>query len=356
MLKNFLINHFTDLWMEYKVLKSKSILKEAEKKDKKIFIFLAADYRNMGDVAITYAQRLFLEDAFPEYKVIEIPADQTLDYIKCIKSNINKDDIITTIGGGNMGDMYEYYETLRRLIFKKFKKQFTISFPQTIDFSNTAYGRKSLQKTKKVIKQHNKLLVMAREKKSYDEMRKYFGNEKIILVPDIVLYLKSQISFNSQKNNRIGICFRNDKEIDYKYQEIIDCIEKAKIDDKVIFDTYIEEEKFDCEEKYDILLDLLKKISTYRLIYTNRLHAMIFSYITNTECGFIDNSNKKISETYKMWLQGCNSIYQITDLNEIEIGKNKNINDVDLSNSKLNEEFIKLKKIIYELLEKYTKK
>jgi len=109
MIKNFLIKHFNKIWIEYKILKSKYKLNNVKKEDKKIFIFLAADYRNMGDVAITYAQKKFLEDTFVGYKVIEVPADKTLDYIKPIKAIINKDDIVTTIGGGNMGDIYEYY-------------------------------------------------------------------------------------------------------------------------------------------------------------------------------------------------------------------------------------------------------
>jgi len=119
MIKNFLIKHFNKIWIEYKILKSKYKLNNVKKEDKKIFIFLAADYRNMGDVAITYAQKKFLEDTFVGYKVIEVPADKTLDYIKPIKAIINKDDIVTTIGGGNMGDIYEYYELLRRLVINK---------------------------------------------------------------------------------------------------------------------------------------------------------------------------------------------------------------------------------------------
>ena len=49
------------------------IYKDYKKKDKKIVLALAADYGNLGDVAITYAQRKFLEEKFPNYEVIEIP-------------------------------------------------------------------------------------------------------------------------------------------------------------------------------------------------------------------------------------------------------------------------------------------
>ena len=352
MIKKFIINHFNNLWMEYKVLKSKSTLKGVEKKDKKIFIFLAADYRNMGDVAITYAQKLFLNDTFPEYKVIEIPADKTLDYIKNVKSIINKDDIITTIGGGNMGDMYEYYENLRRLVFKKFKKQFTISFPQTIDFSQTSSGKKSLKKTKKAIKKHKKILILAREKKSYKKMQEYFENNKIMLVPDIVLYLKNKIDIHSEKIIDVGICFRDDKEEDNNYSNQIDNILKAADSNNYYkFDTCINDKDFSYEQRYSLLDNILKKIASCKLIYTNRLHAMIFSYLVNTKCFFIDNSNKKISETYNQWL--VNSIF-INPLTGYSENKESEIKKTDYSEEKIKKTFEKLKEDISLLKKEYN--
>ena len=44
---------------------------------KNIFIFLGADYGNLGDVAITYAQTKYLKEHFQDYNVVEIPISQT---------------------------------------------------------------------------------------------------------------------------------------------------------------------------------------------------------------------------------------------------------------------------------------
>ena len=46
-------------------------------KDKNIFIFLSADYGNLGDIAITFAQKKFLMDYFPDYNLFEIPISYT---------------------------------------------------------------------------------------------------------------------------------------------------------------------------------------------------------------------------------------------------------------------------------------
>ena len=60
-------------------IKNKEI-KNIDNKNKKIFIFLAADYGNLGDVAITYAQKMYLQNLFPKYQVIEIPLKETYKY------------------------------------------------------------------------------------------------------------------------------------------------------------------------------------------------------------------------------------------------------------------------------------
>lgn len=101
-------------------------------------MFLAADYGNLGDVAITYAQEKYLSETFPGYKIVDVPISKTLNSIKAIQSIISKDDIITTVGGGNMCDLYFDIELLRQLVVKAFPNNKVISFPQTI-FSRTLY-------------------------------------------------------------------------------------------------------------------------------------------------------------------------------------------------------------------------
>ena len=336
MIKNFIRKNFNGLWTMLKIKASKEKLKSITKNEKKIFIFLAADYPNLGDIAITYAQKKFLEENFPDYKVIEVPVDKTLDMIKPIKKVITKSDIITIVGGGNMGNIYEYYEYLRRTVIQQFNKNFIVSFPQTIDFSEDEEGKKSLRKTIKTIKNKKNILIFAREEKSYKKMCEYFGNEKVKLAPDIVLYLKDKLTVNEKRQDIIGLCFRDDNEKEKKNENLIKAIKnKTDMKKKIVFDTVIPREEFDYEKRYEILLEIVKKIATCHEIYTNRLHAMIFSYLTNTTCYFVDNTNKKLSETYYKWLSNCNFI------TEYENKKEVNENNVNLE-----DEFKKMKKEI----------
>lgn len=328
MIKKFLRTKLPNLWKIYKINTSNEKLENINKNDKKVFIFLAADYPNLGDIAITYAQKIFLKECYPDYKVIEIPADKTISLLKNVKKIINKNDVITTVGGGNMGNIYEYYEDLRRTVIKTFKDNYIISFPQTIDFSNDAKGKKLLRKTEKIVKRHRNILIYAREEKSYKKMKEIFGKEKVKIAPDIVLSLKGKMTINRNITNKTGICFRNDKEEDLtkiKIKEEI--LNLTKNDDKLIFDTVLDKEKFSYEDRYKLLLQTLEKIANCKKLYTNRLHAMIFAYLMETRCYFIDNTNKKISETYKRWLSNTKFI---KEYNKEEKEYNKELNLVKI--------------------------
>ena len=168
------------------------IYKDYKKKDKKIVLALAADYGNLGDVAITYAQRKFLEEKFPNYEVIEIPISETYKNMKSLKRVIGKDDVITIIGGGNFGNLYQEIEDMRQAFIKTFKKNTVVCFPQTIDFSEDKLGNKKLKKAKEVYKRNKKLVLFARENKSFNVMKKNFKLNNIYLAPDIVLSLNKK--------------------------------------------------------------------------------------------------------------------------------------------------------------------
>ena len=61
-------------------------------------------------------------------------------------------------------------------------------------FSKNEEGRKELNISKKIYNSHTDLTIIAREKTSYKNMIKEFNKCKIILNPDIVLYLNDKIN------------------------------------------------------------------------------------------------------------------------------------------------------------------
>lgn len=276
-----------------------------------IWFFLAADYGNLGDVAITKAQREYLQAKFPKAEVIETPISQTINLLYPIKKVIKPMDVVTIIGGGNMGDLYDDIEFLRQQVIKAFPNNRIISFPQTFYFSETPFGRKRLHKAVSVYSKHRSLLLLARDARSYALMKNNFLKNEIKLAPDIVLSLtyKSKVD-----RKRIALlCLRDDKErgaLDVSNLKSLKSYLKSNYDSIEHTDTQIDDMlvKRDGGDKHLGLL--LDKFSSASLVVTDRLHGMIFAFITHTPALVFDNSNGKISSTYP-WIRDCGFIHLV---------------------------------------------
>ncbi|WP_209390152.1 polysaccharide pyruvyl transferase family protein [Chryseobacterium sp. RR2-3-20] len=288
--------------------------------EKKVFIFLAADYGNLGDVAITYAQTEFLKKVLKEYRVIEIPISKTLDGICAIKKIIASGDILTTVGGGNLGDLYDQIEFYRQLVAESFPNNKIISFPQTFDFSEKPKGVKALVKAVKSYSKHDDLVFIAREKVTYDLMKKHFIKNKIILTPDIVMSLNKSTPDFERKG--AVFCLRNDDEKLLKKSEndlLIDLVNR-RFDDCTFYDTHINKNYLTVDERK---LELEKIWNTFKkaeLVITDRLHGMIFCYITNTPCLVFQNNNHKVKGSYE-WIKDYSSVWLIDKFSEDQISK-----------------------------------
>lgn len=286
---------------------------------KHAFIFLAADYGNLGDVAITYAQTKFLtENLNDDFEVIEIPISQSLEGLQFVKKNIKKGDIVTSVGGGNLGDMYDQIEFIRQLSVRFFPKNKFISFPQTFDFADTSCGQKALITAKKVYNSHPNIFFVARERTSYELMKKHFTNTTVLLTPDIVLSLNKEQP--TRERNGVVICMRQDKEknLSKKQTNFIRNQLKNRFDKVRYYDTHINRNRLSIQEREGELKKIWNVFKGAELVVTDRLHGMIFCYITNTPCLVFQNNNHKVRETYD-WIKENKNINLITTFSENEI-------------------------------------
>ncbi|MGD6776286.1 polysaccharide pyruvyl transferase family protein [Sutcliffiella horikoshii] len=299
------------LYLKYCLSNVKSNPFNVDKSKKKIIVALAADYGNLGDVAITYAQTKFLKENFPEYEVIDFPISRTFTDMKALKKICTPNDIITIVGGGNTGDMYDDIEYCRQFIIKQFPENKIISFPQTVDFSETPYGKKAFEKAIKVYKENNELILIAREKKSYEIYKQKFS-DKVLFVPDIVLSL----DLTEPKLSREGItfCLRKDGEKKLSQDDEIQLINSVKKYGEVKFnDTHISKNNMNIEEREEELQKIWDTFKRSKLVITDRLHGMIFCAITGTPCIALDNSNMKISGVYNAWLKELSYINMLSE-------------------------------------------
>ena len=290
----------------------KKELTEKINNKKTIWFIGGAHYDNIGDQAISLITTNFLNDL--NYNVIEIRLCDYYKYLKALKEIIKKDDIIVLQGGGNMCYSYFDAEYNRRCVIKEFAENKIIIFPVTIDYENNNKAQTSFKKAIKLYSKHKNLTICAREAKSYEIIKNNFKNNNVIHIPDIVLY----DSFRDFKIERNGICLclRNDRE----KSKFADKLKKSlNLQNCKITDNVSEIKNINISERKDIVENKMKEYASCELVITDRLHTMIFCYITRTPCLFLDNSNGKVSRVYNDWIKNTNhNIIKKIDIDNIE--------------------------------------
>lgn len=338
-------NKYTSAWYN-KYIDSKTIkylenlIKKRSRKynpkvNKSIYLLLEPEHDNIGDHAIAYVEEKFLENTIDGYNIFYLTEREYKLYKKYLRKIIKKNDLIFLHGGGNLGDLYLHHEILRREVIETFVNNKIILFPQTIDFSESENGRKELAKTIEIYSKHKNLVLIAREKESYEKMSNLFNN-KILLTPDIVLFWDDN---NINNNNRCGalMCFRNDEEkvlADDKIRKIKSLL-KVNYTDVKRTDMRAGRNIYWSDRK-EILKDKIKEFLNVELVVTDRLHGMIIATITSTPCIVFKNSNHKIIGTYNQWLKDIKYIKYVDDVNELEkrIEELKNIKNEKYTNKK----------------------
>lgn len=273
-----------------------------KKEDPKVFVFLAANYSNLGDVAITHAQEKFIQKTLPNHKVILIPISKTIEGIIYAQSILNASDCITTVGGGNFGDLYDQIEALRQLVINCFSKNKMISFPQTFDFSYSMKGKKDLKRAISVYSQHPNLSFFVREQKSFELMQHYFPKIKTFLTPDIVLSLDGSKPELERKGVTLSLREDNEKLLTNTQNELLINWTKNQFANVTFYDTHVNKGNLSEQQLSEELNKIWNQYKSSELVITDRLHGMIFSYITNTPCLVFLNNNHKISASYE-WIK-----------------------------------------------------
>lgn len=283
------------------------------KKRKKIIHILTPIHGNMGDQAIVFATNKYLKDNFKDYDIIEIYRKDIYKYMKAIKKNVNRDDLIVLIGGGNMGNLWIEEERDRRFVIKNFPNNKIISMPQTISFTNDTEGNKEFEETKEIYNRNKNLILISREEKSYGTMKKNFKNKNILLNPDTVLYLNNTINDRKFKREYIMTCLRDDKEsiLGSRKDGLVDNLRK-KYGQVVEFDTVINKSVYKNERETELnkMFDMFLKS---RIVITDRLHGMVFCVITKTPCIVTKSLDHKVTGTYE-WIKDLNYIRLVDDL------------------------------------------
>lgn len=286
-------------------------------KARKIYLLLSTDYSNLGDHALSYAHKKLIEDHFPDAEIIEVLVGDTMKYLKSLKNVIRAGDIITLKGGGNIGLEYFREELYRREIINEFTGNRIIIFPQTIYFPDTKTGRKEFGNSKHIYSKNTNLYLTVRDKKSYDLIKDVLKS-RVILTPDIVLYLDDIKNDFARKGAMTAMRadvegkFTNEQKI--KLEELL----KSQYGSVLVSDTTTDY-KISISERVNELIKNWNQFLQSEIVVTDRLHGMIFAAITKTPCIVFNTYNHKVIGQYE-WLKHLDYI-KFLDFNLEEIEK-----------------------------------
>lgn len=297
---------------------------------KKIILLATPQHENLGDHAIAYSiKKLF---NLSKIKYIELTTYQLLNIISVNKSNKFNNNIIVFCGGGNLGPLYPELSNIYFKIITDNPDSRIIFFPSSINFDKYENFVKYFNEFKNLIKKKENIKFFLRDSYSLKTFKETHCYCK--LYPDSSLYLS--IKTKTNHNNKCLIIFRKDKESQLSLSQKNQVVSLCKTLFSVIkfSDTNYKKNIFVFKRKF-ILNSYFKYISKFEYIITDKLHAMIFSYITKTKCIAFNNNNNKTRNFYETWFKNCDFIEFANEPNDIKkiianpnfiIPKYKNIN------------------------------
>lgn len=302
----------------------------------RVWFLDAPAYGNLGDQAIAYAINSFCKSVLPSFEIVEYQEENVIQYLSWLKKNVKKGDVIVLQGGGNLGNLYPRYEFVRRTLVGAFPENGVIIFPQSIFFSEDTVGKCELECSRKVYEENERLTIFARDSVSYAKMKRAFPKTKVRLCPDVVFSLNGLV--DTELRSGFGICMRDDREKTVTDKQLTEIIDEVKLcnKEKKRFDTVIE---VSCpvigEYRKRLVLSKLKEFAGCEMVLTDRLHGMIFSYITSTPCIAFANSTGKSQYAYNDWLSTSKNVAFVDDKpNSLCIPESVASKDLDFSDLK----------------------
>ncbi len=277
------------------------------------------DHNNIGDSAIVTAEIEFLRRCGKE--TLELTVKEYPRYRELLKRILvlKRNQIIYWHGGGNMGDQWFKEELFRREVLCELKNHRQVIFPQTIYYSNTEEGIREKEASRAVYNRKSGLVLVAREKQSYEIMKELYPDAQILLSPDIVLS-SSMESFGVIPEKRSGVlmCLRNDPEKSVS-DESWDCLGNYFIDmgwecrktDMYAKGAVTKDKRRDC------IREKMQEFCGAKLVVTDRLHGMVFAALTGTPCIVFGNYNHKVYGTYE-WISYLPYIKYVESVEEAE--------------------------------------
>lgn len=270
-----------------------------------IFLMLTPCHENYGDHAIAQAEKELLKDKF----IYEITGDMIArfsNYPALFRMMLGKSTLVFQ-GGGYLGTFwFNYGEKLLRNVMKIAVDNKIVVMPQSIYYENSDWGKEQLELSKKLYAACKDLTLAARDKTSYDLMKTYYPDLNIFLIPDVVLFLNE---CRPSRRNGAMLTFRNDLEkgISFSLQNKIEKYAEDRFSETRKIDMFADH-RIDPKRRNEELSIQFERFRNSEIVFTDRLHGMIFAAITGTPCIVLPNKSHKVKGVYDWLFTDCEYI------------------------------------------------
>ncbi|MDO4526456.1 MAG: polysaccharide pyruvyl transferase family protein, partial [Bacteroidales bacterium] len=261
---------------------------------KTVFLVMTPEHGNLGDHAIAYAETTMLKKLGIDY--LEVTGRQLDEWkYQGVLDLMNGYPILIN-GGGNLGTLWMSVEEIQRDIMRKNSRSPIIILPNTMFYEDSDWGREEFEKSVQCYNRHRRLHLYAREKNSYEVMRKVYHNVK--LIPDMVLSLNQ--CGRQQMRHGCLLCLRGDCEkTRTEEQEQIIRQQAVELFGNDVLDTdMVVNHRIAVEQREAALQVKFDEFSAAELVITDRLHGMVFCAITGTSCIVLNSKSHKLHGCY----------------------------------------------------------
>ncbi len=308
-------------------------------------------HSNLGDHAIVLGEKAYLSQIKKDIQILELTGNQTAENLKFLKRIVPKEKTIFIHGGGYIGTIWEKEEERLRKFIKVFNGHRVVLLPQTVTFDmETQEGLRFFEESKRVFSSHKNITVFAREQMSFDFMRENMPEVDCRLVPDIVLSYKQNVEEKERKG--LLLCLRSDIEkamSDETLESILSISQETFKKEEIVFTDTVLDHSVSIEARQEAVLSKLRQFASAKLIVTDRLHGMVFAFLSKTPCVAMGNINGKVKAVYQ-WIKDCPFIKYIDRIEELPTALNEleALNEKDKEYSFNMENFKPLAQLIKE--------
>ncbi len=270
----------------------------------------AAVHPNLGDLAQTMCTLDWLHENYPDASVVELPSRDFYfgkgEVMSVLKGNVRPSDLIIFQSGYTMTGVHEH-ELMREAVIDAFPDNRIVILPQTIFYQTKEWEAWAII----TYKDRRNLLLLARDRISFETAKKLFGTTQMDLFPDIVTTLIGTRQYDGERNG-VLFCVRDDWERLYSEKEMAALMQSvgqySHVDQT---DTTVRVPDAEDREAVRTLIDeTIEKYSKYQLIVTDRYHGTIFSLIAGTPVVILKTTDHKVV-TGAEWFAPCMADYVV---------------------------------------------